>query len=214
MQAASRSQGKWGNMFKQKFGLAACAVTLAASSAPAFGQAWIGQVVGQMAAQQAAAAQEAACRQGTPASDKTQAWALSSSEEAMAAYLQLSPSSKPSALGKVFALKREDASWKGPDGTKVPLTQVSARLEGPKPKLERTAFVVAGDGTSARGIWKATWAEQPDRVAWYAVDLVGGPGKSMWGGGGYRIWHFTHFEGGEAPAAPAAYCHYDPDQAW
>ena len=201
-------------MIRSKIGMAACAAVLAASSGTAWGQAWIGQVVGQMAAQQAAAQQEAACRQGVPASEKTQAWALSSSEEGMAAYLQLGPTSKSAARGKAFAIKRADASWKGPDGTAVPLVQVPARLEGTKPQLERTAFVVAGDGTSARGIWKATWADQPGRIAWFAVDLVGSPGKSMWGGGGYRIWHFTHFEGGEPPAAPAAYCHYDPDQAW
>lgn len=200
-------------MLRGIFATGAFAASLVVYAGPAMGQAWIGQVVGQMAAQQAEAAREAACRQGVSAPEKTQAWALSSSEAAMESYLQLGPNSKSSALGKVFAIKRQDVSWKGPDGAVV-ISQVPARLGNTTPRIDRVAFVVAGDGTSARGIWKATWADQPDRHAWFAVDFVGSPGKNMWGGGSYRIWHFTQFEGGEQPAAPAAYCHYDPDQAW
>lgn len=180
---------------------------------PAAAQAWIGAMVGEMAARQAEAQREEACRKGVPASEKVQAWALSTSDAAMAAYSQLSPKSKPSSLGKVFAMSKPDVRWKGHDGV-VPINEVPARLGAISPALERTAFVVAGDGTSARGIWKATWSDQPGRVAWFAVDLVGNAGGTIWGGGGYRIWHFTQFEGGDSPAAPAAYCHYDPDQAW
>jgi hypothetical protein len=186
---------------------------LVLTTTPAHAQAWIGQIAGDMAARQAAAQREAACRNGTPATPKEQAHALTTSEAALAAYAQLGPQSSPKALGKIFALKQPGLSWKdetGPAGIPEFLT----RLDGRRATLERIAFVVAGDATTARGIWKASWADAPDRTVWYAVDLVGSPGRNMWGGGDYRIWHFSQFSGSEAPPAPAAYCHYDPDQAW
>lgn len=193
--------------------LAAALLGSAVTATPAAAQAWIGQMVGNMMAQQAAAAAEAACKAGTPASDKVQAFALSSSEAAMAAYTALGPASKPVDLKKVFALKDKDLSWKD-EGGKQPIPAFLSRLDGKRVTLSRVAFVVAGDGTTARGIWKVAVPDQPDLNRWYAVDLKGSPGPSMWGGGAWRIWHFAQFSGAEAPPAPAAYCHWDPDQAW
>jgi hypothetical protein len=194
------------------FGPAVMAIGIVLA-APAQGQAWIGQMAADMASRQAAAAREEACRKGEPATPKEQTHALATSEAAMAAYLQLGPKSKPADLRKVFALKQEGLSWKDESGP-ASVPGFLARLDGSRPTLERTAFVVAGDASSARGIWKATWSDQPGRTAWYAVDLVGSPSGNIWGGGSYRIWHFTVFTGAEPPPPPAAYCHYDPDQAW
>jgi len=186
---------------------------LVALPASVSAQIWIGQVVGQMAASQRQAALEQACRAGTPASPKNIAWATTSSQAAMDAYVTLTPKSGDGQLRKAFAMNKADVSWKGPDGASVPVTQLASHLENAEPKLKPIAFVVGGDAATARGIWEARWPEQSDRVAYYAVDFAGGP-KNMWGGGAFHIWHFTVFPGDKQPATPAAYCHYDPDQAW
>lgn len=155
---------------------------------------------------------EKACRAGTPASTKTIEWATSSSDIAMKAYLALTSKSGDGAFRKVFAMKKPDVSWKAPDGV-VPVTQLGQRLDQPKPTLKQIAFVVAGDGMTARGIWAASWDEQPSKTAYYAVDFSGGH-NDIWGGGGFHIWHLTILPGDREPVLPAAYCHYDPDQAW
>ncbi|MEI6484998.1 MAG: hypothetical protein WCO11_01895 [Sphingomonadales bacterium] len=191
------------------------AILLAATmiAAPAAAQAWIGTMVGNMIAQQQAAAAEAACKAGTPAAEKVQAFALASSEAAMAGYAALTPASKPTGLKTIFALKDKDVSWKD-EGGPAPIPAFLAKLPASPASLTRVAFVVAGDGTTARGIWKVAVPGQPDANRWYAVDLKGAPGRNMWGGGEWRIWHFAQFSGAEPPPAPAAYCHWDPDQAW
>ena len=175
-------------------------------------QAWIGTMVGNMVAQQREAQMEAACRAGTPASDKNIAWATTSSEAAMANYLTLDTKSGDSQLRKVFAINKADASWKGPEGS-VALADLPKHLDGAKPSLTKMSFVVAGDATSARGVWQANWPDNPDRHAWYAVDFTGQP-QTMWGSGKFRVWHMTVFAGDKQPNPPAAYCHFDPDQAW
>jgi hypothetical protein len=109
-------------------------------------------------------------------------------------------------------MKKSDLSWKAPDGT-VAVTQLGARLDEPTPALKQIAFVVGGDGASARGVWEASWADQPGKTAYYAVDFAGGY-PDIWGGGVFRIWHLTIFPGDQQPAVPAAYCHWDKDQAW
>jgi len=175
-------------------------------------QAWIGSIVGNMVAREREAAEETACRAGTPSSDKVVNYARRSGQEALDAYQSLSTKSPASVMRRAFALKKPDVSWKDVNGT-VPVTQLGARLDEPKPFLTPTSFVVAGDGLSARGIWKASWAEQPGRTEWYAVDFTGGPHTNL-NAGTFRIWHLAIFPGDRQPETPAAYCHYDPDQAW
>lgn len=189
------------------------AAALAGLPASASAQIWLGQVVGQMVASQREAQLEQACRAGAPASAKDAAWALSSSEAAMLGYLALTPKSGDGELRKVFAMKKTDLSWRGSDGVAVPIKQLSSHLERARPKLYPITFIVGGDALTARGTWEARWSGQPDRSEYYAVDFAGGL-KNMWGGGTFRIWHFTVFPSDKRPATPAAYCHFDPDQAW
>lgn len=197
-------------MRKQVVMLIALAATVNTGRAQA--QAWIGNIVGQMADAERANAEEAACRAGTPSSDKVVNYARESSQEALDAYQSLSTISPSRVMRRAFALKKPDVSWKNANG-KVPITELGARLDEPKPLLTPTSFIVAGDGLSARGIWKATWADQPSRSEWYAVDFTGGPHTNL-NAGTFRIWHMSIFPGEQEPQKPAAYCHYDPDQAW
>lgn len=70
----------------KRFWIGAAALTALVCTQPAAGQAWIGQVVGDMMAQQAAAAAEAACMKGTPPKEDERLEALSPSSATMQAY--------------------------------------------------------------------------------------------------------------------------------
>jgi hypothetical protein len=199
-------------MMRLSVGVVACAVVVATMPAAVLAQAWIGAMVGNMAAADQRAAEEKACRDGVPAKPKIVTWATSSSAASLAGYFALTAKSSAGALGKVFAMKKTDLSWKGPDGA-VAVAQLGARLDEPTPALKPLALVVGGDGSSARGVWEASWDGQPGKTAYYAIDFAGGY-PDIWGGGVFRIWHLTIFPGDQQPAVPAAYCHWDKDQAW
>jgi hypothetical protein len=177
----------------------------------AVAQAWIGQIVGNMAAQAEQARKEAACRAGTPASDKTIAQARAASGSLLEKYFSLSSRSRQSDLKKVFALNDADTSWKDENGI-VPVTGLGSRLDEQTPTLAMTSFVVGGDGATARGIWEAHYSDPSLAHRFYAVDFTGGSGG--WFGGGWKIWHLTIAPQDRPPSAPAAFCHFDKDQAW
>ena len=187
----------------------AAGLTLCLIPAEVAAQAWIGQVAGNMVAQQQAAAQEAACRAGTPAPPADVENARVRTGELMTGYFALTARSRPRDIQKVFA-RRDDVSWADAAGA-VPVLALGERLEIPAPTLTPVSFVVGGDLGSARGVWSAT-DESGSRTAWYAVDFLGTPG--FWGGASWRVWHMTVFPADQEPEAPGAYCHYDPDQAW
>lgn len=188
---------------------ATVAAVLAAAPGAASAQAWIGAMAGNMVAQQQAAAQEAACRNGAPAPEPAVANARVKTGELMTAYLGLTGRSRARDIQKVFA-RRDDASWADASGP-VPVLQLGERLDAPAPTLTPVSFVVGGDVGSARGVWSAA-DESGTVVAWYAVDFLGTPG--FWGGSSWRVWHMTVFPADQQPEAAGAYCHYDPDQAW
>ena len=176
--------------------------------APAVAQIWIGQIAGEMAGQAAAAAREQACRAGKPASDRRIAEATAGTAVTMQAYFALTSRAKAGDLKHVFAMKEADLSWKGPEGP-VAVASLRVRLDTPVPALKPVNFVVGGDGETARGVWQASYPDRPGE--YYAVDFIGP--SSMWSSG-WHIWHMTVIAGDQPPAAPAAYCHYDKDQAW
>lgn len=192
-------------------GLVAICGIFCGTSQTASAQAWIGAMVGNMVSQQAEAAREAACRSGTPASDKEIGKATVASAALMEGYFALTSKSKPAAFKKLFALKEVDVGWKDPDGS-IPVLELGTKLDEPTPALASISFVVGGDAMTARGVWHATYADASLKPKLYAVDFTGGSG-SMWGGG-WRIWHVTILPEESPPAPPAAYCHFDKDQAW
>ncbi len=182
----------------------AIALSALSHASSSHAQAWIGEMVGQIAAQEAARQREAACVAGTPAPDEEIARATEQSVALLDAYFALTSKSKRKDIGRVFDLKREDASYKSVDGS-VAVDALGAILDQPKPTLERQSFVVGGDGLTARGIW-AVVEPGGAPAASYAVDFSV---KVV----SWRIWHLTVLPADAAPAPPPAYCHYDPDQA-
>ena len=155
---------------------------------------------------------EEACRNGAPAPPKTIDWATSTSNASLDAYMALTAQPDKKAIRKIFAMNERDVSWKDADGA-VPLDQIGPRLATSKPDLKLMAFVVGGDGMSARGLWQANAGDTPDKPVYYAVDFSGTP-KSMWGTGAFRIWHMAIVSGDVAPQLPVAYCHFKSANPW
>jgi len=168
-------------------------------------QAWIGEMAGQMAAQAAAAEREKKCVAGEPAPAGEISEATLESAELLDAYFALTSKSKTRDVGRVFALKDDGVSWRSGD-REVPVPELGAILDEARPTLEPVSFIVGGDGRTARGIWRASSSADTGEPQVYAVDFAGGP---KW-----RIWHMVLLPASLEPEPPAAYCHYNPDQAW
>ena len=140
-----------------RMGARLMALALAAAPVAAQAQAWIGQVVGNMMAQQAAAAQEAACRAGTPMVDKEVAEARDPAPAVMQAYWAAASEHRSPAAQFVTG---KSVKWS--NGVTVlgeaqlgtiadPFAATGNRLE-PVP----LGFVRAGDAGSALGQWRVT----------------------------------------------------------
>jgi len=190
-------------------GILVGAIGLALVAAPgvSHAQAWIGQVVGEMAAQQAAAAREQACRGGAPAPEPVRAHADRQTTALMGAYFDLSSRSRSRDIDRVFA--RNQSTWVSVDGS-THVASLGERLDIATPTLTRLAFVVAGDELTARGVWSA--ADEAGANNFYAVDFVSTPG--FFSGATWRIKRMTIFPGDRQPENPGVYCRYDPEQAW
>jgi hypothetical protein len=181
------------------------------SPRPSLAQAWIGQMVGEMAAQGAAIAREKACRAGQPADPVEVTKAVAASEQLLTDYFKLNSKSKPAELRRVFALKLKDVSWKSAEGS-VPVAELGARLDEATATMTTQSFIVGGDLESARGIYQVTVAGDNAKSMIYAIDFKNVPGAVF--GYAWHIWHMTVLSADQAPAPPAAYCHFDSDQAW
>lgn len=137
-----------------RIGCVAAAVALVCS-VPANGQAWIGQVVGHMAAQQQAAAQEAACMNGQPMPADEIAEALAPADALMRTYFTaMHDGSAP--RSSFFALDgkaRFTALGKSVD--RAAIDQLAEPLLGTAPALdaEPLGFVRSGLDATALGQW-------------------------------------------------------------
>lgn len=189
-------------------GLVAGAMSLAGAASA---QAWIGTMVGEMAAQEAAAAREKACLAGAPPPPKDVAKITARIEQRMASYFALDSRSKPADIAKVFDMKAKGVSFRDVDGTISP-AELGARLDAPTPALTLSSVVVAGDLTTARAIWTTAPTDGSPPMA-YAVDFTGAV-DSWFGASAWRVWHMVALPADQAPPAPGAYCHFDPDQAF
>lgn len=138
-------------------GLGAMALTSAVfGTSEARAQAWIGQVVGNMIANQQAAAQEAACMSGTAMSEAEVAEAINPARSTMASYWRAVQSGKPANVANLYNLGSK-ARWSG-GGRVLAATQLTA-VSDPFATTNASfdekplALVRAGDGASARGQW-------------------------------------------------------------
>lgn len=179
--------------------VAFCALAMAATAAR--GQAWIGQMAGEMAGQRAQAAQENACLHGAPAGPREVRDAKDGVEKTMAAYFDLTSRSTAREVRNVFAFDKPGVAWRNAGGI-VPISQIGAHLDTPTPQRKLVALVVGGDAKTARAIWST---DQPG--LFYAGDFV----DEGWSDG-WRIWHLAEMP--VQPDVPPAYCHFDPEQGF
>jgi hypothetical protein len=176
---------------------------LVAGSGPAAAQAWIGQMVGEMAAQQAAAQRELECRKGAPADPSDVKAGNRRADKVMEAYFALTSKSTKKDIQKLFAMDQKDVSWKNENG-KVPLDQLGALLDEASPTHARILSVVAGDILTTRAIWSV--GEGAD-IVYYGVDIMNGNWLSD-----SKIWHVSVSK--TQPDTPPAYCHFDSEQSY
>jgi hypothetical protein len=178
------------------------AISLAIPSA-AQSQAWIGQMAGEMAAQQQQAELEAACRKGAPADPDDVKSSNRRAEKLMDAYFDLTSKSSLRDIQRVFAMGKPDVSWKDANG-KVPIDQLGARLDEVSTKRTLVLSVVGGDNKTMRAIWSV--GDGADKI-YYAADIVVGNWISS-----SAIWHMTVSK--TLPDTPPAYCHFDSEQSF
>jgi len=176
-----------------------------AGAAPAHAQAWIGQMVGEMAAQQAAAMREAECRKGKPADPDDVAASNRRADKLMEAYFALTSKSSKREIAALFVSDRDikDVTWKDDSGA-VPIAQLGPQLDEASDKHARVLSVVGGDNHTTRAIWSVG---EGDAVVYYGVDIINGTWLTS-----AKIWHMTVSR--TLPETPPAYCHFDPEQSF
>ena len=192
------------------FALSALAVVTAANPVRAqanYTAMAIGNAVGQMAAQEQAAREEAACRAGVPASPNVTAKMTARMQRVMDAYFALNAKSGAYALGRVFAMKTDGVTWKDETGS-VALDQLGDRLTPPATAPVLTDSVVGGDGGSGRAIWRPADTATATGSRIYAVDFTS-EGHMFDYAVGVRILHMSVLPASAAPRAPGAFCHLD-----
>jgi hypothetical protein len=173
--------------------LAVGAVALAAS-APAFGQAWIGNMVGNMVAQEA----EARCMSGTPLPEKEIAEAHDPAVRLMQYYWAKASASDKADISAAYHANGK-AEWKMGDRTVrrsglVAIEDPLARAPGAALAAEPLAFVRAGDSGGARGLWRV------EGGGYYLADFKRQAGV-------YKLASVQLFAAGAAVPAVTQYCH-------
>ncbi len=130
------------------------AAVLVMIPAGAHAQAWIGQIVGNMMAQQAAYAQEVACMNGTPMIDKEVAEASTPAPGLMRSYWQAaSAGTAPTAVFLIDKKTRWISAGKQLDQTNLRTLGDPFASGGGSLVETPIGFVRAGDAQSALGQW-------------------------------------------------------------
>lgn len=130
------------------------AAVLVMIPAAAQAQAWIGQIVGNMMAQQAAYAQEVACMSGTPMIDKEVAEANTPAPGLMRGYWQaVSAGTAPTAVFLIDKKTRWISAGKQLDQTNLGTLGDPFASGGGSLVETPIGFVRAGDAQSALGQW-------------------------------------------------------------
>lgn len=184
--------------------LLAAAIALGATLTtigPSYAQNWLGQAVGQAAADQQQADMELACRKGAPADPDDVAKAHTRIEDTMQKFFALNANSNPRDVEDFF--DSHDPTWRDATGP-VALDKLPAHMPAAAPQRTLQIMVVGGDTQTARAIWSTTPA---DGGVFYAGDFI----NHGWMGG-WKIWHMT--VSAAQPDMPGAYCHFDRDRSY
>ena len=183
---------------------AVLAAALLGTAPVAHAQAYIGIIAGQMAAQQQAAAAEAACRAGKPASERAVTTLLDRMNRVMAAYFALTPKSDDHAIWRIFSRKVTGVRWLDA-ADPIPPDRLGDHLAPPASAPVVTSAVVGGDAMSGRGVWSVTGPDGAPLV--YAVDFYSEPHGWADFASGLRITRLS--VSSASPPAPGAFCHID-----
>ena len=182
---------------KRTLSALAAAALWAGAGTTAGAQIWLGQMSGQMAADQANVQLEFNCRHAIPLDAERAKANLERVQKAMTAYRGLTSSATQKDLAAVFESEGPETRWQ--DGEqKATLTDLASHLVplAEAPKL--TVAVMSGDGATARTIWSGQDANGP---VFYAVDFTAGTWLRD-----ARIIDMV-ISHGAAPETPPAYCH-------
>lgn len=180
----------------------AAALTVAG---PASAQIWIGQVVGNMAAQQA----RAQCMSGQPLPPDEIAEALDPARLVMSHYWDRASAADAADVTGAFH-ERGRADWVSGETTRrrTQLRAVSdpfARQAGAVFEAEPRVFVRAADGGSARGLWRVDPAQaggQP--LGYYLADF-------RRSGGDWKLRRVELLPGAATPPEVTQYCNAPGD---
>jgi hypothetical protein len=167
-------------------------------STGASAQAWIGQVAGEMAAEQQAVQVEFNCRHGTPVDKEAAKASLARTEKALDAYFALSAASPAKDIQSVFVEDDLDVSWQDGD-QKVAIDQLAPHLSQPLQDRKLIIAVTGYDNRTTRTIWSGHDANGP---VFYAIDFTNGTWLYS-----ARIKHLAITHGATPPETPPAYCH-------
>jgi hypothetical protein len=154
-------------------GPAVLGLSLIAVSTPAYPQAWIGQVVGNMMARQQAWAAEQACMTGTAMPEAEVAEARSSSIASMRGYWDAVKAGGPSVVASQFHVSRKSVWTNGSTRVAiVPGARVNDpfALPGAQLAAEPLRYFRSGDGASVAAQWEVR-GSGGELVGTYDVEL-------------------------------------------
>lgn len=144
------------NRIRLCLGMVAAVIAFAASATPAAAQIWIGQMVGDMMARR----QQQQCLSGTPLPPNEIAEARVPALEVMRTYWERVAATDAADVRPTFHQRRR-AQWKSGEAGRdysalSALNDPLGRLAGAAMESEPVAFVRAGDGGTARGLWRVS----------------------------------------------------------
>lgn len=172
----------------------------------AHGQIWIGQIVGDIIAQQQAAAHEHACRTGAPMPDSEITETRATAEASITGYWQAVQSGQPAKVAKYFSAGKK-SQWVSGENI-VGLTGFS-KVQDPFAQqgaaLNRTplAYLRSGDGGTVHGLWQVRGA---------GGALIGTYDAAFKRSGGTWLLSDLQLLGASQPVYPLVqYCHKRDD---
>jgi hypothetical protein len=190
------------NSKRQIFGKAALVLSLATIATPAFPQAWIGLMVGDMIAQQHQAAMEHACMTGTPMIETEVAEARPTTFSSMRGYWDAVKSGGPAVVQPYFHVHKKSAFIGGP--TKIAITPTTKlsdpfAVSGAILAAEPMRYFRSGDGVSVRFQWE---------VRDTATNLVGTYDAELRRGGAtWRLFELRLIPAKDYVEPLVQYCH-------
>jgi hypothetical protein len=175
---------------------------IAASATPAFPQAWIGLMVGDMIAQQQQAVMEHACMTGTAMIESEVAEARPTTLASMRGYWNIVKGGSPALVQPYFHVHKKSALISGPIKIAItPMARVTDPFAAPGAQLaaDPVRLFRSGDGASVRFQWEVRDA---------AAKLIGTYDAALRRGGAtWRLFELRLIPANEYVEPLVQYCH-------